>query len=61
MYDHHVFFIHMFPGESLPADVTEMIIFPGVILHVTSQVTLYSKCLRTKCASESSSSIIFHL
>ncbi len=53
MDDHHVFFIHIFPGESLPADVTEIIIFPGVILHVTSKNSFLGECLLTKMASKS--------
>ncbi len=53
MYDHRVFFILIFPGESLPASLTEIIIFPGVILHVTSEGRLLSKSLLAKCAQES--------
>ena len=50
MYDHHMFFIHIFPGESSPTFLTEIIIFPGVILHVTVEDSSLGECLLTKSA-----------
>ena len=52
MYDHHVLFIRIFSGKSSPALLTEIIIFPGVILHMTSEMSFLNEFLLTKSAGK---------
>ncbi len=52
MYDHHVFLVSVFHGESSSADVTEELIVSHMMDHVSVQVVLQSEWFSTKSTSE---------
>ncbi len=53
MDNHHMLVVQIFHVESPTTLVTEMLVIPRVVSHVTSQVRLVRKCRSTNAAWKS--------